>query len=115
VWANRDQIADALLSSALNTSISGYNLDWETAVPNDVACFVKLWGYVADKLRPHGLIMQTDIDNHAGGSGDPAPWGYLWNFVPMIPVFDHFTNMGTVSLSEQHCCNVASAHESKPV
>ena len=26
------------------------------------------------------MQLQTDIDNHAGGSGDPSPWGYLWNF-----------------------------------
>ena len=88
VWANRDQIADAMLSSALKTNITGFNLDWETATPNNVACFVKIWGYVAAKLRPHGVKLQTDIDNHAGGSGDPAPWGYLWNYKPMIGTFD---------------------------
>jgi len=88
VWANRDQIADAMLSSALKTNITGYNLDWETATPNNVACFVKIWGYVAGKLRPHGIKIQTDLDTHAGGSGDPAPWGYLWNYEPMIGTFD---------------------------
>lgn len=37
VWNNRDQIASALIASALKTKVSGYNLDWETAVPNDGA------------------------------------------------------------------------------
>lgn len=95
VWNNRDQIANAMISSALKTNVTGYNLDWESAVPNNVACFVKVWGYVKAKLQPHGIEFQTDIDNHAGGGGDPSPWGYLWNYGPMIPVFDTFVNMGT--------------------
>ena len=43
-----------------------------------MACFVKIWGYVKAKLKPHGITLQTDIDNHAGGGGDPAPWGCEW-------------------------------------
>eukprot|EP01051_Picozoa_sp_SAG22_P003276 SAG22_NODE_157_length_16986_cov_17.230177_12_plen_149_part_00 len=69
--------------------------DWETGAPNSVACFVRLWGYVANVLRPHGIKLQTDIDNSGGGSGDPSPWGYLWNFVPMVPAFDYLVNMGS--------------------
>ena len=59
VWQQRDQIAAALLSSALATNISGYNLDWETGTPNNVACYVKVWGYVQKKLAAHGVQLQT--------------------------------------------------------
>ena len=59
VWQQRDQIAAALLSSALATNISGFNLDWETGTPNNVACYVKVWGYVQKKLAAHGVQLQT--------------------------------------------------------